>query len=112
MVRHSLRTTAAHLCLTARHGATAATRRLLTRTPPTIMPTASPTSGDRLREESIRRTVLHNTASTVSLTVDDVAASQRFFTSHLGHVEQADDATPRWTLSARMWRRSAVGRPA
>ncbi|ARF52856.1 VOC family protein [Streptomyces gilvosporeus] len=29
------------------------------------------------------------TASTVSLTVDDVAASQRFFTSHLGYVEQA-----------------------
>ncbi|KPC64359.1 VOC family protein [Streptomyces chattanoogensis] len=29
------------------------------------------------------------TASTVSLTVDDVAASQRFFTSHLGYAEQA-----------------------
>ncbi|MGW3209715.1 VOC family protein [Streptomyces sp. NPDC001135] len=29
------------------------------------------------------------TASTVSLTVDDVAASQRFFTAHLGYVEQA-----------------------
>lgn len=29
------------------------------------------------------------TASTVSLTVDDVAASQRFFTTHLGYVEQA-----------------------
>ncbi|KMS69696.1 glyoxalase [Streptomyces viridochromogenes] len=29
------------------------------------------------------------TVSTVSLTVDDVAASQRFFTSHLGYVEQA-----------------------
>ncbi|MFF2205519.1 VOC family protein [Streptomyces sp. NPDC058145] len=29
------------------------------------------------------------TASTVSLTVDDVAASKRFFTTHLGYVEQA-----------------------
>ncbi|MET9622724.1 VOC family protein [Streptomyces sp. NPDC085614] len=29
------------------------------------------------------------TASTVSLTVDDVAASRRFFTSHLGYTEQA-----------------------
>ncbi|WP_328635086.1 VOC family protein [Streptomyces sp. NBC_00356] len=29
------------------------------------------------------------TASTVSLTVDDVTASQRFFTDHLGYVEQA-----------------------
>lgn len=29
------------------------------------------------------------TASTVSLTVDDVAASQRFFTTHLGYAEQA-----------------------
>lgn len=29
------------------------------------------------------------TASTVSLTVDDVAASQQFFTTHLGYVEQA-----------------------
>lgn len=29
------------------------------------------------------------TASTVSLTVDDVAASQRFFTAHLGYAEQA-----------------------
>ncbi|MDI3409356.1 VOC family protein [Streptomyces cavernicola] len=29
------------------------------------------------------------TTSTVSLTVDDVAASQRFFTTHLGYVEQA-----------------------
>ncbi|WP_199545911.1 VOC family protein [Streptomyces sp. N35] len=29
------------------------------------------------------------TASTVSLTVDDVAASQRFFTEHLGYSEQA-----------------------
>ncbi|WP_030773762.1 MULTISPECIES: VOC family protein [unclassified Streptomyces] len=29
------------------------------------------------------------TASTVSLTVDDVAASQRFFTTHLGYVERA-----------------------
>ncbi|MFE7278456.1 VOC family protein [Streptomyces sp. NPDC057623] len=29
------------------------------------------------------------TASTVSLTVDGVAASQRFFTTHLGYVEQA-----------------------
>ncbi|MEU9325366.1 VOC family protein [Streptomyces canus] len=29
------------------------------------------------------------TASTVSLTVDDLAASQRFFTTHLGYVEQA-----------------------
>ncbi|MGW6781066.1 VOC family protein [Streptomyces sp. NPDC054987] len=29
------------------------------------------------------------TASTVSLTVDDVAASQRFFTTHLGYTEQA-----------------------
>ncbi len=29
------------------------------------------------------------TASTVSLTVDDVAASQRFFTAHLGYTEQA-----------------------
>ncbi|WP_406861824.1 VOC family protein [Streptomyces sp. HUAS MG47] len=29
------------------------------------------------------------TASTVSLTVADVAASQRFFTTHLGYVEQA-----------------------
>ncbi|WP_438485380.1 VOC family protein [Streptomyces sp. S186] len=28
-------------------------------------------------------------ASTVSLTVDDVAASQYFFTSHLGYAEQA-----------------------
>ncbi|WP_037857758.1 VOC family protein [Streptomyces sp. NRRL S-340] len=32
---------------------------------------------------------MHITASTVSLTVDDVAASQRFFTTHLGYVEQA-----------------------
>lgn len=37
----------------------------------------------------MRRTVLQITASTVSLTVDDVAASQRFFTIHLGYVEQA-----------------------
>ncbi|MFE6915202.1 VOC family protein [Streptomyces rubiginosohelvolus] len=29
------------------------------------------------------------TASTASLTVDDVAASQRFFTTHLGYTEQA-----------------------
>ncbi|MFH8760316.1 VOC family protein [Streptomyces atroolivaceus] len=29
------------------------------------------------------------TASTVSLTVDDVAASQTFFTTHLGYTEQA-----------------------
>ncbi|MFJ8983034.1 VOC family protein [Streptomyces sp. NPDC102282] len=29
------------------------------------------------------------TASTVSLTVDDVAASQAFFTTHLGYTEQA-----------------------
>ncbi|GAA2688654.1 VOC family protein [Streptomyces lunalinharesii] len=29
------------------------------------------------------------TASTVSLTVDDVAASRHFFTSHLGYAEQA-----------------------
>ncbi|MER5612279.1 VOC family protein [Streptomyces sp. NPDC002215] len=29
------------------------------------------------------------TASTVSLTVDDVAASRRFFTTHLGYAEQA-----------------------
>lgn len=29
------------------------------------------------------------TASTVSLTVDDVSASQRFFTTHLGYTEQA-----------------------
>ncbi|TJZ54577.1 glyoxalase [Streptomyces piniterrae] len=29
------------------------------------------------------------TASTVSLTVDDVAASQQFFTTHLGYTEQA-----------------------
>ncbi|MFD4748272.1 VOC family protein [Streptomyces rubiginosohelvolus] len=29
------------------------------------------------------------TASTASLTVDDVAASQRFFTKHLGYTEQA-----------------------
>ncbi|MFF6900235.1 VOC family protein [Streptomyces hydrogenans] len=29
------------------------------------------------------------TASTVSLTVDDVAASQRFFTTHLGYAVQA-----------------------
>ncbi len=29
------------------------------------------------------------TATTVSLTVDDVAASQRFFTEHLGYSEQA-----------------------
>ncbi|MGV9252761.1 VOC family protein [Streptomyces sp. NPDC003697] len=29
------------------------------------------------------------TASTVALTVDDVAASQRFLTAHLGYVEQA-----------------------
>ncbi|MGI5350972.1 VOC family protein [Streptomyces sp. CA-250714] len=29
------------------------------------------------------------TASTVSLTVDDVAASQQFFTAHLGYTEQA-----------------------
>lgn len=29
------------------------------------------------------------TASTVSLTVDDVTASQRFFTTHLGYTEQA-----------------------
>ncbi|MEU2923629.1 VOC family protein [Streptomyces sp. NPDC007251] len=29
------------------------------------------------------------TASTVSLTVDDVSASQRFFTRHLGYTEQA-----------------------
>lgn len=32
---------------------------------------------------------MHITASTASLTVDDVAASQRFFTTHLGYVEQA-----------------------
>jgi uncharacterized glyoxalase superfamily protein PhnB len=32
---------------------------------------------------------LQITASTVSLTVDDVAASQRFFTTHLGYTEQA-----------------------
>ncbi|HET6861010.1 MAG TPA: VOC family protein [Streptomyces sp.] len=31
------------------------------------------------------------TASTVSLTVDDVAASQQFFTTHLGYIEQAAD---------------------
>jgi uncharacterized glyoxalase superfamily protein PhnB len=31
---------------------------------------------------------LQITASTVSLTVDDVAASQRFFTTHLGYAEQ------------------------
>ncbi|MFI0873590.1 VOC family protein [Streptomyces parvus] len=29
------------------------------------------------------------TASTASLTVDDVVASQRFFTTHLGYTEQA-----------------------
>ncbi|MFF0740367.1 VOC family protein [Streptomyces sp. NPDC004111] len=29
------------------------------------------------------------TTSTISLTVNDVAASQHFFTSHLGYVEQA-----------------------
>ncbi|MEU8527363.1 MULTISPECIES: VOC family protein [Streptomyces] len=29
------------------------------------------------------------TASTVSLTVDDVAASRQFFTTHLGYTEQA-----------------------
>ncbi len=29
------------------------------------------------------------TASTVSLTVDDIAASHRFFTTHLGYTEQA-----------------------
>ncbi|NED00866.1 glyoxalase [Streptomyces sp. SID6648] len=29
------------------------------------------------------------TASTASLTVDDVAASQRFFTTHLGYTDQA-----------------------
>ncbi|MCX4906430.1 VOC family protein [Streptomyces sp. NBC_00878] len=29
------------------------------------------------------------TTSTVSLTVDDVAASQQFFTTHLGYTEQA-----------------------
>ncbi|MEU0674558.1 VOC family protein [Streptomyces sp. NPDC006172] len=29
------------------------------------------------------------TASTVSLTVDDIAASQQFFTTHLGYTEQA-----------------------
>ncbi|MFD7860727.1 VOC family protein [Streptomyces sp. NPDC059783] len=29
------------------------------------------------------------TASTVSLTVDDIAASRRFFTAHLGYAEQA-----------------------
>ncbi|KQX52094.1 MULTISPECIES: VOC family protein [unclassified Streptomyces] len=29
------------------------------------------------------------TASTLSLTVDDVAASQRFFTTHIGYTEQA-----------------------
>jgi catechol 2,3-dioxygenase-like lactoylglutathione lyase family enzyme len=32
---------------------------------------------------------LQITASTVSLTVDDVVASKRFFTTHLGYVEQA-----------------------
>jgi predicted enzyme related to lactoylglutathione lyase len=32
---------------------------------------------------------LQITASTVSLTVDDLAASQRFFTTHLGYTEQA-----------------------
>jgi predicted enzyme related to lactoylglutathione lyase len=32
---------------------------------------------------------LQITASTVSLTVDDVAASQTFFTTHLGYQEQA-----------------------
>jgi predicted enzyme related to lactoylglutathione lyase len=37
----------------------------------------------------MRRTALQITASTVSLTVDDVAASQRFFTTHLGYTEQA-----------------------
>jgi uncharacterized glyoxalase superfamily protein PhnB len=37
----------------------------------------------------MRSTVLQITASTVSLTVDDVAASQRFFTTHLGYTEQA-----------------------
>lgn len=37
----------------------------------------------------MRRTVLQITASTISLTVEDVAASQRFFTTHLGYVEQA-----------------------
>jgi uncharacterized glyoxalase superfamily protein PhnB len=32
---------------------------------------------------------LQVTASTISLTVNDLAASQRFFTTHLGYVEQA-----------------------
>jgi uncharacterized glyoxalase superfamily protein PhnB len=32
---------------------------------------------------------LQITASTVSLSVDDLAASQRFFTTHLGYTEQA-----------------------
>ncbi len=37
----------------------------------------------------MRRSTLQITASTVSLTVDDVAASQRFFTTHLGYAERA-----------------------
>lgn len=42
----------------------------------------------RLRE-AMRGTALKITTSTVSLTVDDVATSQRFFTTHLGYTEQA-----------------------
>jgi uncharacterized glyoxalase superfamily protein PhnB len=37
----------------------------------------------------MRRNTLQINASTVSLTVDDVAASQQFFTTHLGYTEQA-----------------------
>jgi catechol 2,3-dioxygenase-like lactoylglutathione lyase family enzyme len=37
-----------------------------------------------------RRIIVQLTASTVSLTVDDVAASQAFLTAHLGYTVQAD----------------------
>jgi catechol 2,3-dioxygenase-like lactoylglutathione lyase family enzyme len=37
----------------------------------------------------VKEPALQITTSTVSLTVDDVAASQAFFTTHLGYQEQA-----------------------
>jgi catechol 2,3-dioxygenase-like lactoylglutathione lyase family enzyme len=43
----------------------------------------------RLPQPPEKDTALQITASTVSLTVDDVAASQAFFTTHLGYQEQA-----------------------
>lgn len=51
------------------------------------LPAARPRTA--IAQTSPRRIALQITASTVSLTVDDVAASQRFFTTHLGYVEQA-----------------------